>query len=102
MKILFFKYYHILSINSIFFYFSCLFWQNKDFKTKLNFVLKNDIIILHQINKKGGKMRNFKTGTITFFKFGNSKISLKNLRYRAVKILKIDMGLITIEISKKS
>lgn len=47
-------------------------------------------------------MRNFKTGTITFFKFGNSKISLKNLRYRAVKILKIDMGLITIEISKKS
>ena len=47
-------------------------------------------------------MNNFKTETVPFFKFGNSKISLKNLRYRAVKILKIDMGLITIEISKKS
>ena len=45
-------------------------------------------------------MNNFKTGTITFFKFGNKKI--ENLRHRAVKIFKIDMGLLTIEISKTS
>lgn len=43
-------------------------------------------------------MNNFKNGTITFFKFGNKKI--KNLRHRAVKVLKVDMSLVTIEISK--
>lgn len=39
-------------------------------------------------------MNNFKTGTITFFKFGNKKI--KNLKHHIVKILKVDMGLVTI------
>lgn len=43
-------------------------------------------------------MNNFKTETVPFFKFGNKKI--KNLKHRTVKILKIDTGLITIEISK--
>ena len=94
------KNYYISTINSMFFTFFIYFLQNKDFKTKLNFVLKNDIIILHQISKKGGKMKNFKTRTITFFQFGNRKISLKNLRHHAVKILKIDMNLTTPKISK--
>ena len=67
---------------------------------KLNFILKNDIIILHQTRKKGGKMNNFKTGTIPFFKFGNRKISSRNLRHQVVKKIRIDMSLITIEISK--
>lgn len=45
-------------------------------------------------------MNDFKTGTITFFKFGNKKI--KNLKHRTVKIFKIDMSLLMIEISKTS
>ena len=47
-------------------------------------------------------MNNFKTGTISFFKFGNRKISSKNLRHQVIKKLRIDMGLIRIEISKTS
>ena len=43
-------------------------------------------------------MNNFKTETVTFFKFGNKKI--KNLSHQVIKILKIDMNLVTIEISK--
>lgn len=47
-------------------------------------------------------MNNFKTETVSFFKFGNRKISSKNLSHQVIKILKIDMGLVTIEISKTS
>ena len=47
-------------------------------------------------------MNNFKTGTIPFFKFRNRKISSRNLRHQVIKIFKIDMGLVTIEISKTS
>lgn len=47
-------------------------------------------------------MNNFKTGTVSFFKFGNRKISSRNLRHQIVKKIRIDMGFITIEISKTS
>ena len=47
-------------------------------------------------------MNNFKTETVSFFKFKNRKISSRNLRHQVIKILKIDMGLVTIEISKTS
>lgn len=47
-------------------------------------------------------MNNFKTETVSFFKFGNRKISSRNLRHQVVKKIRIDMGLITIEISKTS
>lgn len=72
----------------MFFTFFIYFLQNKDFKTKLNFVLKNDIIILHQISKKGGKMKNFKTRTITFFLVWEQKNQFKEFKASRCKDFK--------------